>query len=186
MQKHYCSSMGRYEPVEALFLQSDKNLQSNFLAPRFEALIDGVTYSNVNDLETSVQHSETVSGLIIETESGLVDKNRQRLKGNARCEVRYSILQNEFIIQAKYIPPASGPSVKYVLPLISNSREKIWVISPSRIEVVKFGNIVTIEANKPFRTAGKENERIFGFVPGSGIVMLEFLYNEIEINIRIG
>ena len=48
------------------------------------------------------------------------------------------------------------------------------------------GLFVTIEANKPFKTADKENGRIFGFVPGSGIVMLEFLYNEIEINIRIG
>jgi hypothetical protein len=178
--------MGRYEPVEGLFLQSDKNLQSNFLTPRFEALVDGVTYSNVNDLETSIQYSQTVSGLIIETRSGLVNKNRQRLKESASCEVRYSILQNEFIIQAKYIPSASGPSVKYVLPLISNSREKIWVISPARIEVVKSGNVVTIEANKPFKTADKENGRIFGFVPGSGIVMLEFPYNEIEINIRIG
>jgi len=178
--------MGRYEPVEGLFLQSDKNLQSNFLAPRFEALIDGITYSNVNDLGTSIKYKETGSGLIIETHSGLVDKNRRCLKENINCEVRYSILQNEFIIRAKYISPASGPSVKYVLPLISNSREKIWIISPARIEVVKSGTIVTIEANKPFKTAGKENAHIFGFVPGSGIVMLEFLYNEIEINIRIG
>jgi len=178
--------MGRYEPVEGLFLQSDKNLQSNFLTPRFEALVGGITYSNVNDLETSIQHNETASGLIIETQSGLVDKNRQRLRGNGRCEVRYSILQNQFVIHAKYIPPASGPSVKYVLPLISNSREKIWVISPARIEVVKSGTIVTIEANKPFKTDGKENAHVLGFVPGSGITMLEFLYNEIEINIRIG
>ena len=178
--------MGRHEPVEGLFLQSDKKLQSTFLAPRFEALVDGIIYSNVNDLQTSIQYNETASGLIIETHSGLVDKNRQRLKQNSHCEVRYSILQNEFIIQAKHISSASGPSVKYVLPLLSNSREKIWVISPARIEVAKSGTIVTIEANKPFKTDGKENQHIFGFVPGSGIVMLEFLYNEIEIDIRIG
>jgi uncharacterized protein YbcI len=178
--------MGRYEPVEGLFLQSDKNLQSNFLAPRFEALVGGITYSNVNDLDTSIQYNETGTGLIIETQSGLVDKNRKRLTGNGTCEVRYSILQNEFIIHAKYVPSASGPFVKYVLPLISNSREKIWVISPARIEVVKSGTVVTIEANKPFKTDGEENAHIFGFVPGSGVTMLEFLYNEIEINIRIG
>ena len=178
--------MGRHEPVEGLFLQSDKKLQSTFLAPRFEALVDGIIYSNVNDLQTSIQYNETGSGLIIDTQSGLADKNRQRLQENAGCEVRYSILQNEFIIQAKYISSAYGPLVKYVLPLLSNSKEKIWVISPARIEVVKSGTIVTIEANKPFNTNGRENAHIFGFVPGSSIVMLEFLYKEIEINIRIG
>ena len=165
-------------------MQLHTQLQSTSL-PRFEAVVNGCLYSSMNDANATKEYVQTSFGLVQVTKSRLVDNCRQPLTGDSLCEIRFNIVNNAFNIQAKCNSSQPIQKLKYILPLISSSKEKIWVISPTRLEIVKSGTVVSVEASKPFKTTGQRNESIFNPVPGSEKVLLEFAYNEIGITIRV-
>lgn len=161
------------------------HLQSTSLTPRFEAMVDDCLYSTMNDADAVRKYIQTNNGLVLVTQLRLVDSYRQSLPGDHLCEIRFSIVNNAFVIHAKCKSSKPLQKLKYILPLISSSKEKIWVISPSRLQIVKSGNVISVEASKPFKTAGQRNEGVFNAVPGNETVLLEFMYNEIEIKISV-
>jgi hypothetical protein len=177
--------MGTNRLAEMAGMQWSTHLQSTYLTPRFEAIVNGCLYSTMNDADIAKKYIQTSNGLVLVTQAKLVNSYQQPLPGDPLCVIRFCIVKNEFVIHAKcnYAKPLQ--KLKYILPLISSSKEKIWVISPTTLNIVKSGTLVVVEANKPFKTGGKGNEHIFDCVPGKETMLLEFLHKEIEIKIRI-
>lgn len=177
------ASMNRYQLVESFNMQRDKALLPTGLTPRFEAIYNSNIYSNINDLKAAITYDQTDRALLFTTKSQLVDEKQALFPGAADCEVQYGIQQGVFNIKANYKGPVG--KVKYLLPVISSLEEKIWVIAPNKLQIVKPRAIVHIEANIPFTTAGTPNERIFNFVPGMEAVLLEFTHHSIDIKISV-
>src|SRR6266498_2680863 len=133
-------------PTEGSMIQTKQQLRSTFLTPRFETMVNGSLYTTMNDPEASVAYDQTDKGIFSVTNARLLNEHKHSLTGSDACEIRYNIVGNEFIIQAKCLFSEQVHPVKYLLPVISNYKEKIWVISPSKVEIAKAGSVVHIEA----------------------------------------
>jgi hypothetical protein len=177
--------MGKNLLVETLQKRGINDLQSTCLTPAFEALVHGNVFSTVHDPAVSVEYHESARGLTCNSQSFLVDETGYTLPDSPNCEIRYSIVGNEFVIQAKYVSLQHLQPIKFVLPIICNYNEKAWPISPTRLDVIKSGAVVNIEANKPFKTSRLQPVNEFTNVPGNNTIRLEFSSNEIEIKIRV-
>ena len=177
--------MGKNLLVETLEKQGINDLKSTCLTPAFEAWVHGSVFSTVHDPAVSIEYHESARGITCNSQCCLVDENGSTLPGSPNCEISYSIVGNEFVIQAKYVSLQHLQPIKFVLPIICNYNEKAWPISPTRLDVIKSGAVVNIEANKPFETTRLHPDDEFTNAPGNNTIRLEFAYNEIEIKIRV-
>ena len=177
--------MGKNLLVETLQKQGINDLQSTCLTPAFEVWVHGSVFSTVHDPAVSIEYHQSARGLTCNSQAFLVDENGSALPGSPNCEISYSIAGNEFVIQAKYVSLQHLQPIKFVLPIICNYNEKAWPISPTRLDVIKSGTVVNIEASKPFKTTRFQTDNEFTNVPGNNTIRLEFSCNEIEIKIRV-
>lgn len=177
--------MGKNLLEQTLQKQGINDLQSTCLTPAFEALVHGSVFSTVHDPAVFVEYYESSGGLTCSSQCNLVDETGYILPDSPNCEIRYSIVGNEFVIQAKYVSLQHLQPIKFVLPIICNYNERAWPISPTRLDVIKSGAVVNIEASKPFKTTRFQPDNEFTNVPGNNTIRLEFSSNEIEIKIRV-
>jgi hypothetical protein len=177
--------MGKNLLVETLQMRGNDDLQSTCLTPAFEASVHGNVYSTAHDPEVAVEFHENSHGLICNSQSYLVDESGSTLPGSPNCEISYTIVGNEFVIKAKYVSLQHLQPIQFVLPIICNYNEKAWPVSPTRLDVIKSGKVVNIEASKPFKTTLFQPDNNFMNEPGNNTIRLEFAYNEIEIKIRV-
>ncbi|RKR79946.1 hypothetical protein BDD43_0032 [Mucilaginibacter gracilis] len=179
------ASMTTYQLVENFNMQRDKDPYSVCLTPRFQLTGDQHLYTNIHDLKATVKHQEVRGDILFETFSALVDESQAPYEKTAiGCKVSYRFTADQFKITAVCDADDALP-VKYMLPVISASGEKLTRVSDRELRIEKAGAVLRLVANVPFDIEPSRNGRVFNFVPGLEAVPLSFRGKKIEVLITI-
>ncbi|MGO4293036.1 hypothetical protein [Chitinophaga sp. RAB17] len=173
-------SMNKYQLVEALNMQRDKNADTVCLTPGFKLTSGAQVYLHTNDLKATVDYQETSEAITFSTHSLLVNETQQPAP-SPECSLTYIFEENALHIRGT----ATHEKAAYSLPVISTNNETLKLITPHQLEIYKPGSIVEITANTPIQLPGILTDRIFNFVPGMEAIPLLFETNHIDIKIVV-
>ena len=179
------ASMNKYQLLEGFNMQADTDPRSMCLTPRFEWMgADGV-YTNINDLNATIETGDSDGYPVAETMSTLVNESQVPAPvASPGCSITYTI-GNVFTIVAR-CAAAPADKLKYILPLVTTRDEKITVVSPTELIIHKPVIQVVVKTNTPMHLPLGIDERIFNFVPGMEAFPIELAAAEIEIKIAVG
>ena len=174
------AGMNKYQLVEPFNMQRERDLLTGCLTPRWEREVDGVIYSNINDLGAVIEMTKEGDDDIIVVHARMVDENQQPAPG-ASPEVRiaYRFSDEGLTINAR---SAGG---KYLLPLVATSSEALEALSEKKWRLHKRGGVVTVDASLSGATAIDGKDRIFNFVPGVEAIPLTWMGDEVGIKIAL-
>lgn len=173
-------------PLITAGTEGQQAVENLLLTPRFEATINGNRHTNIYDKKASVAYARAGENSGFSVNALLVDEQQAPFPGlPAPCRIQYGIKGDMFVLRAVCPYPPNAGKIKYLLPLAGDRRDRICVIAPNRLQVIKRKAIVHIEADIPFMTAGIRNERIFSIMQGMDALPLEFLHTDIEIRIHV-
>ncbi|MBS1661863.1 MAG: hypothetical protein JST68_12525 [Bacteroidetes bacterium] len=163
----FVASMTAYQLVEAGNMQKDTDPHSMSLTPRMEYTTDGVTYTNIADLESKVTVEEKHDRTIVRTESRLVDKDQHEpAQGTIRCQITYTFTPKNIRLSFHHNSTPQASDIRIVLPVISASGESFTTQGDKTIHIKKQNATLTIRANQPLQQLPTTDGRIFNFVPG--------------------
>ncbi|MGB6153919.1 MAG: hypothetical protein WBG48_18185 [Pricia sp.] len=157
------------------------------LTPRIECISESVWYSNLFDL-TAMVMSEDVEGRIrFHVTTQLTDRDRKTTP-NGRYELEYVIADGGVTIMARRVDSKTVgnrqnsnkaiPTTFLVLPVISESNERLTFVSENRIEIIKTKGKVVIECNAPLSIMDSKRDRVFNMVPGMQAVPIRAVMDE--------
>ncbi|NIG53808.1 hypothetical protein [Chitinophaga sp. Cy-1792] len=176
-----CASMNEYQLWEADNMQPDK-YHAMPLTPRLEVTYNGVTYTNIQDLNATMHCEKEGNNVVVYTKSVLKDKNQQ-LPDGVEIAADITYIFSDHGLQIKYQCTKNHLPTKFVLPLISSSNEKMKMINDYSCQVTKPGGKVIITAKSPPRFDIMEYKRIFNYVPGLEAIPFEISGPEGEIHL---
>lgn len=180
------ASMNRYQLVERANMQRDKALHPMCLTPRLETLLEGKTYTNLNDFKATLHIEPSAAGIGIRTRAHLTDEDQQAVPGTPLVwEINYQITDPLFQITTRLDGSASTDRVIYFLPIISGREEKVTVHSPREITIEKSGGVLRIAGDKPLEISGGIEERAFNFVPGMEALVLKVQGGAAKISLSV-
>jgi len=179
------ASMVRYQLWENMNMQMEKGESYRPLTPRFETVIDGVTYTNLCDFNARVTHEEHNEKIVFYVSASLVDEKQHQVpSGPIRCDIFYEFYHNKLVIKAGY-DSTSGEKIVYALPLISPGNETYEKKGINELEIQKGQETLRLKSNSPLVITQTNNQRIFNFVPGMQAIPVEIQENNFEVEIII-
>jgi hypothetical protein len=177
----FTASMVEYIEVEPANQQPQPG-EDFCLTPRVERYVDGVQFTNVQDLKAKVSVTDTDGVIDFAISTALTNREKETLKTDGDFQLNYSIDSDTTTIKALRTASAKNGDT-LVLPVISPTGEKVVILSENQIEIHKPEGIVTITSNVPMQIKEMEKERIFNQVPGMEVVpiMVSFPQNTTKI-----
>jgi hypothetical protein len=160
-------SMPRYVRVEPHNMQVNPFPGDHPLTPRLELEYNGEWYTQLYDLNASVNYSDTDGALRFEVGTRLLNASGQPPPiGRGTSLVAYTIHNEALTIEA-LCPGIEDEPVRprFVLPVIAGSGEVVRQVAENRVEIEKKGGLIVVEAARPLHIPGFD-ERIFNLVPG--------------------
>ncbi|MEL7163625.1 MAG: hypothetical protein AAFN92_22900, partial [Bacteroidota bacterium] len=165
------ASMASYREVERFNQQPDPDGEDFCLTPRQEAIIDNLWYTNIHDLEASVERRVTDQMITLTSTTRLANSEHQPpVKLSVNCSFEYAFSDREVRITS--IHSGDILAVDFILPIISPWGETVRQISPREIEIEKPGGTLRITASEEMTIIPTKRERIFNMVPGVQAVPL--------------
>jgi len=123
---------------------------------------------------------------VVTSHSGLVDQDQNSpASGEIKCQTVYTFQPNKVILEFSTKSSVQGDSVRIVLPVISNSIEKINVINKQLIQIQKENALVTITSDSDLAILPTTGTRIFNFVPGLEAIPLAINQSKCRIEIEV-
>ena len=163
----FVASMNAYQLVEAGNMQSDTDPNSMALTPRMECTIDGVTYTNIADLEAKITVEENTGQTTVRTASKLLDKDQHEpARGPISCQIIYNFTPKNIRISFHHDATPDAKDTRIVLPIISASGETLTTSGDKTIHIKKEKVTLTIRSNQTLQHLPTTGGRIFNFVPG--------------------
>ena len=158
------------------------------ITPRVERFVDGVWYTNIQDLKAKVSVADTNGTINFSVNTVLTDKEKTTLKLDGAFKLNYLFDKEKTTIKASRASlETNGDTL--VLPIISPTGEKVVKISENKIEIHKKEGIVVVETNVPLIIKKSEKERIFNQVPGMEVIPIMVVFpkdtKEIICTIRV-
>lgn len=169
------ASMAKYLLVERNNQQPNPDNEDFALTPRLESFQNGEWYTNLYDLEASVEATDHQGIIRFEVLTKLVNQDQKSPKGKELAfQLNYLLEKETLSITAKPKDKSKHqlPS-RFVLPIISPTGEKVSQTHPNQIEIHKPNGIVRIEANASMKIKQTAKERVFNMVPGAEAVPIE-------------
>ena len=159
--------------VEYLLVESyNQQLQSGedfCLTPRVERFVDGVCYTNLQDLKAKVDFKDNKDAIDFTINAALTNAKKQTLLSGGNFKLNYLFDNQKTTIKAlRDTIEANGDTL--VLPVISPTGEKVVQVSDTKIEIHKKEGIVVVETNVPMTIKKTDTARIFNQVPGIEVV----------------
>lgn len=162
----FAGSMARYHLVEPNNMQANPGPDDIPLTPRVELRENGSLYSQLHNLQATVEYRDQDGVIEFLVDSSLVDENRKS-PPSARNSCRFTcrIEKEQLMLTAKASSRGSGRPC-LVLPFISPSGEGFEHSAPNRVVIRKDSGFLEIEANVPLRIETGAAPRVFNLVPG--------------------
>lgn len=164
----FAATMNKYQLIEAPNMQSVPRKYILSGTPRVETVRNGISYSNLDDLDTEIICNEDNHRHVFEVTTHLVDINQQPPEdGAVSAKVYYSFSGSGIDICVENCGESSG----LVLPVISSPREDVRVDAKEvRISKDKGTLIVHCESGDISIMPTDSDGRIFNPVPGFAFV----------------
>lgn len=180
------ASMNEYQLKEPNNMQSDPDPLSMPLTPRIELLKEGSRYMNISDLKAASEIKEEGNAVTVRSHSKLVDKDQKSpASGDINCQTVYTFQENKVILEFSFEKGASDDSIQVVFPVISQSSEKVDVLTDRIIHIQKESSMVKITADCPITLLPTTGSRIFNFVPGLEAIPLSVNQPKCRIEIEV-
>jgi len=160
-----CSgSMNEYQLIESGNMQADPDPLSICLTPRIELRLGGKVYTNISDLDATMDITEDRDMIEITSTARLVDKDQNNpLSGEVKSVVLYKFTRNK--VSLNFNCEYEG-DIKVILPVISPSTDEINIITDNEISIKKPTSLLIVTADKPILCFPSTAERVFNYVPG--------------------
>ena len=167
----FAATMNEYTMIESPNMQSyDMEVQMGG-TPRVEFIEKGISYSNLDDLDTDIIYSSIDGKHLFKIRTHLVDTyQRHSSLGEQPVEVLYTIDNNSVSIDLDLPEKFRERGIRLVLPLVSNPKESIE-LDGKRLIVKKDDCNLVFDANCSLTIDDTEqNGRVFNPVPGFGFL----------------
>ena len=179
----FAATMNRYFLIEAPNMQVCYNQYQMGGTPRVEKVCDGVTYSNLDDLNTEIAYQEENGRHCFRVATHLVDINQQApLEKELPVVIHYEYSAKSVNMEI----PVCPDSAYLVLPVIASPQEKVEV-QGNEIRVQKQDALLTIACQSGVLSIAPTNPdgRIFNPVPGFAFVPVVVKPETGHKNIRV-
>lgn len=182
------ASMAIYKLVE-VNNQQPASGEDIALTPRVETYKDGVWYTNLFDLTSTMQSDDNKTEIAIMADAKLKNETREIVGGTASdFKLGYNCSKDKMKISAK-TSEAIISNTAFVLPVVSTNDEKVTQVSANVITIQKANGLVTVTANVPLKVKEMPQSRTFNQVPGVEALPIyaEFVkgISEVEISIEV-
>lgn len=163
----FAASMAKYIEVEPLNQQENPE-DAIALTPRVEVHKGGKWYTNLYDLKAEVTQKDEAGQIRFDVKTTLQDEDRKTVPDeSSKFALRYTFDKDKTTLRAGGAEGAGhAAGAQLVIPVISPSGEEVRQVSDRRIEIVKPGGTVIVEANVPLTIMDSKKGRVFNQVPG--------------------
>lgn len=161
------ASMAHYVLVEPRNQQPQPG-QDFALTTRIETKHNGTWYTNLYDLTADVTCKDDGNTIRFDVKTSLSDMDHTKMEGDAAdYRIRYQFDPANVVLHAECAAGSVRKSISsLVLPIISQTGEKVTIISDKHIEIARPGGTVVVESTVPLTILQSETSRIFNMVPG--------------------
>lgn len=172
----FTASMAEYLMVEPNNQQPQPGIDF-CLTPRVERFVDKVWYTNIHDLKAQVAVTD-LNGIINFTiHAELTNREKETLITGGNITLNYIFDKNQTTIKAQR-STANTNADGLVLPLVSQTGEKVVSTSQNKIEIHKKEGVVVLEANAPLTIETSHEARVFNQVPGMEVLPVILVFPE--------
>ncbi len=177
------ASMTEYQRIEGHnMLDADEVKHFMNLTPRVELKRNnGKVFRNISYHNAKIESFEREDAVVIKTESKLVD-SQQNTSGldspNVNCE--YKIQGDTFFISIKTDKSIKQGELKFYLPIVSSSDEKIEM-KDREIVIKRVNGNVRVKASQLIKYDTLLSERVYNFIPGVQAFSLQFICNQLHL-----
>ena len=158
------------------------------LTPRIETFKDEVWYTNLYDLPATVKSKDINGEIELLANVQLKDVHRKVVEQTAsKFEITYKNTIDAMKIEVQTNQAITNPTA-FVLPIVSQSAEKITKVSANKITIFKPDGLVTIESSVAIKIkeiSGNPSNRTFNMVPGVEALPIEVFFKEGQKHLQI-
>ena len=180
------TSLAKYKLLEA-HNQQEQPGEDFALTPRIETYKGEVWYTNLYDLEATFTSKDLTDSLEYNAKVKLKNEDFEELSETATdFNLKYSVNSEKLEIIAITNEDVKTPTV-FVLPIVSQTGEKVIQISENEITIEKPKGIVKISSNTVLKIKETPKERLFNMVPGvEAVPIIAPLHNkQVTLSIEI-
>ena len=180
------ASMAIYKMVE-VNNQQPASGEDIALTPRVETYKDGVWYTNLFDLTSSLESSDNKVGIGISATAQLKNEVREVVSGTAsKFKLGYYCTNEKMKITATTLQDINEKT-SFVLPVVSTNGEEVNQLKDNIITILKPNSLVTIKSDVPLRIKEMPRSRTFNQVPGVEALPIyaDFVKGKKEVEITI-
>ena len=170
----FTASMAEYLMVEP-YNQQPQPSEDFCLTPRVERFVEDVWYTNIHDLKAKVTVEDVNNTISFTVNTVLTNREKETLKSSGNFKLNYLFTNKKATIKA-IRDDAGVKGDALVLPLVSQTGEKLVKISKNKIEIHKQEGIVVVEANAPIEIKESKKERVFNQVPGMEVLPIIIVF----------
>ena len=179
----FAATMNQYKLIEAPNMQSNTRKYLTGGTPRIELIQNGVAYSNLDDLNTSITYHEREEACTFTVHTHLVDINQQApLQGEVAMTMNYTYSEQGVSIHLEHC----NEPIRLMLPVIASPEENIE-FSSHEVYIRKNKGVVciTCESGDMEIAFTDDDQRIFNPVPGFSFIPLQVLPDKMDKKIHI-
>ena len=179
----FTATMNQYKLIEAPNMQSNTRKYLTGGTPRIELIQNGVAYSNLDDLNTSITCHEREEACTFTVHTHLVDINQQApLQGEVAMTMNYTYSEQGVSIHLEHC----NEPIRLMLPVIASPEENIE-FSSHEVYIRKNKGVVciTCESGDMEIAFTDDDQRIFNPVPGFSFIPLQVLPDKMDKKIHI-
>ena len=182
------ASMAVYYMVEEYNQQPQPNKEFA-LTPRIETFKNDVWYTNLFDLTSDIQSTDSKGKIELTSNVKLKNEAREVVNETASdFEISYKCSVDAMQIHVK-TNQNIVENTAFVLPIASPTGELVHTVSETEITIQKPEGLVSIKANVPLHIKDINGGRTFNMVPGIEAIPIEVFFDnngkEIEITIAV-
>lgn len=178
-----CCNHDQYKLIEAPNMQSNARKYLMGGTPRLETVQHGVTYSNLDDLDTEISCCVENGIYRFRVNTHLVDIDQRAPKqGEVSVKIDYTYSEQGVMMEVEQCPD----SVYLVLPVIASPEEVVKVTRQEAFITKNNGILgITCKAGRLEVAATDDDGRIFNPVPGFSFVPLRIKPDDANKKIKI-
>lgn len=159
----FAATMNKYTLIEAPNMQTYAPEKYQMTGtPRIELVENGIMYSNLDDLNTTIAYRQAGEKHLFDVCTHLVDSKQQVPSvGSDSIHLTYCIDAQSIRISSQLPASLKDKEIRLVLPVIADPEEK-EIHSEYQLDLKG----LHIQTNTPYQIAPNQNGRIFNPVPG--------------------
>ncbi len=148
------------------------------LTPRIETFKGEDWYTNLFDLEASLESADNNGIIEVSVDCKLKNELNELVSGTATdFQIRYECSKESIIIAAKSNQEIFEETA-FVIPIVSPSVEEVTFVNENEITIKKQNGVVRLRASAPIKVKEISGRRTFNMVPGVEAIPIEIFFDQ--------